>query len=208
MAIFWSVVEKLLLPSLLLALLVGSVFAILVGAGLMLRSEAMFRLFGSMNRWVSTRKAMGELDKPRNMEGALHRQRLFLGFAVIVGSALSLPVLIWKFEVGAFVFAFHRVFPAAATELVALCLRWLLLIGDSLALLAGISLVFFPQLLAKLEAQMNRWYSPRAAAKDMDIMHMTIDDWTRANPRTAGLLIVVLAVFVALNLGMFVFGRH
>jgi len=39
-------------------------------------------------------------------------------------------------------------------------------------------------------------------------MRLTLDKWTEAHPRAAGWIVIVLAAFVVLNLGVVLFGRH
>ncbi len=65
----------------------------------------------------------------------------------------------------------------------------------------GIALIFFPGMLAALDARANRSYSFRAQTHELDRMHLSLDRWVESRPRTAGLVIVVLALFVIVSLG-------
>lgn len=208
MALFQTTVLQLLLPTLVIFLFIGSIFAILIGAGLVLRGKAMFPFFGSLNRWVSTREGMKKVDASYDIERIMHRQRRLLGAVFLALAALSFVVLVAKFDAAVLASIFARRFPSIAVELAAESLKWFLIIGDILAIVVGATLILIPDLLAKVEARMNKCYSPRADGKDLDIMHLTLDKWAESHPRAAGWIVIVLAAFVALNLGVVLFGQH
>ena len=208
MAILQSAVQHLLLPSVVIFLFLGSVFAIVVGAGLILRGEAMLRLSGNLNRWVSTQDALKTVDQRHDIEQAMHRQRRLLGAVFLALAALSFIVLVAKYDIAVLTSVFAPRFPAIAVELVVAILKWILVAGDILAIVFGATLILSPDVLAKVEARMNRWYSTRAEADDAALMHLTLDKWAESHARAAGWIIIVLAAFVVLNLGIVLFGRH
>ncbi len=208
MAIIQSGVQHLLLPSVVIFLFLGSVFAIVVGAGLVLRGEATLRLFGNLNRWVSTQAALKTVDQQHDIEQTMHRQRRLLGAIFLALAALSFIVLVAKYDVATLASVFARRFPPIAVELALVSLKWILVAGDMLAIVVGATLILFPDVLAKVEARMNRWYSTRADVGDADLMHLTLDKWAGGHTRAAGWIVIVLAAFVVLNLGVILFGRH
>lgn len=208
MAMIQSAVQHLLLPSVVIFLFLGSVFAIVIGAGLILRGEAMLRLFGNLNRWVSTRDALKTVDQRHDIERTMHRQRRLLGAVFLALAALSFIVLIAKYDIAILTSVVAPRFPAVAVELALAIVKWILVTGDVLAIVVGTTLILFPDNLAKVEARMNRWYSTRADVGDADLMHLTLDKWAEAHARAAGWIIIVLAAFVVLNLGTVLFGRY
>ena len=203
-----SAVQHLLLPSVVIFLFLGSVFALLVGAALVLRGEATLRLLGKLNRWVSTQEAFKTVDQQHDIEYTMHRQRRLLGAVFLSLAALSFIVLVWKFDVALLASVFARRFPAIAVELAVVSLKWILVAGNMLGIVVGAALILFPEALAKVEARTNRWYSTRTEVDDAALMHLTLDKWTEAHARAAGFIVIVLAVFVVLNLGIVLFGRH
>ena len=207
-AMIQSAVQHLLLPSAVIFLFLGSVFAIVVGAGLILRGEATLRLFGKLNRWVSTQEALKSVDQQHDIDQAMNRQRRLLGAVFLALAALSFIVLVKKYDVAVLASVFARRFPAIAVELAAATLKWILVVGDILGIVVGAALMLFPDVLAKIEARTNRWYSTRTDADDAAHMHLTLDKWAEAHTRAAGWIVIVLAAFVALNLGIIMIGRH
>ena len=207
MALLQSVFLSVLLPTLIIFLFIGSLFALVVGTGLIVRSDSLFPFFRSMNRWVSTRGALKQVETPRNIENTLHRQGRLLGAVFLAGAVFSIAVLIQRFDVNAVAALFGRNLSPVAVQMAMQALKWFLLVCNALAVLVGLALIVSPQILARFEAHSNRWHSSRNATKDMDVVHLSIDKWVEAHPRGAGWIIIVLAVFVALNLGMLIFVR-
>ena len=122
--------------------------------------------------------------------------------------ALSFIVLFAKYNVAVLASVFARRFPAIAVELAVVTLKWFLVAGNLLGIVVGAALVLFPDVLAKIEARTNRWYSTRTDADDAAFMHLTLDKWAEAHARAAGWIVIVLAAFVVLNLGIVLIGRH
>jgi len=200
-------VEQWLIPALVIFLLIGSVFAFAVGLGLILRSAATFRFFGVMNRWVSMRKALRPAEIPRDADAALHRQSRILGAVFIVAAGLSLIVLVWEFDVAAIVSALRRDADSALVETLAQTVKWLLIVGDALAIVVGIAMIAAPQALAGLEVRANQWISMRKYDKNVDVMHMGVDKWAESYPRALGWSILLLAGFVIANLATLLSSR-
>jgi hypothetical protein len=199
-------VDQWVFPAFFIFLIVGSVFAFIIGLGLILRSAGLFRFFGVMNRWVPTRKAMRPVEIPRNVEEALHRRPL--GAVFIVAAGLSLIVLIRGFDIGAIVSAFARGPSPMVIEIAARAVKWILLAGDVFAIIVGIALFATPQPLAALEARVNQWYSVRKYDRNIDRVHMGVDGWAQTYPRAIGWSFVILSVFVVMNLGAVILSRH
>ncbi|MDP2709844.1 MAG: hypothetical protein Q8O56_01375 [Solirubrobacteraceae bacterium] len=206
MATIQSAVQQLLLPSAVIFLFLGSVFAIVAGAGLILRGEATLRLFGKLNRWVSTREALKTVDQQHDIEQTMHRRQRLLGAVFLALAALSFIVLVAKYDVAVLSSVFARRFPPIAVELAVVTLKWTLIAGDILAIIVGAALILSPDVLAKVEARTNRWYSTRTDADDAALMHLTLDKWAEKHARAAGWIVIVLAAFVALNLGIVLIG--
>ncbi len=201
-------VDQWLIPTLVIFLFIGSVFAIIVGSGLILRSATMFRLFGVMNRWVSMRRILRPIEIPRNTDAALHRQRRTLGAVFIVGAGLSLIVLVRGFDVAAIVAAFRQSMAPVAIEMTARTAKWVLVACDVLAIVVGIAMIAIPGAFAGFEARANEWYSVRKYDRNIDSMHMDVDKWTQTYPRAIGWSLVLLSLFIVVNLGAVVLSRY
>ena len=84
----------------------------------------------------------------------------------------------------------------------------MLLLGCLLAVAVGIILGFFPHVLGALEKRANHWYSSTRLGQGADDMHLTLDRWVEYSPRTAGWIISLAALIVAVNSAVVLIGRN
>lgn len=196
--------DQLLIPFLLWVLIVASLVGIALGACLIADSSRTFRLLGSMNRWISMRASLKPLEQPRDIGKAVYRHPRWFGIVFAFAGAFAIFILLTNFEAEAFVAALRsRAARVVMTWLVE-GLTWILVAGDLLAVVVGAMLVFAPHSLHTWEARADRWYSSRQFGKGADTMHMTLDRWVEASPRTAGWLLAAgsaIVLIVALVLG-------
>src|SRR3954471_14400480 len=87
---FWS---QVVLPSLAVFGLAGSVLGISVGLGLLVRSAATLRFFDTMNRWISTRRTLKPLEIPRYVGSPTARKPRWNGLVLLVAGAYVAIVL-------------------------------------------------------------------------------------------------------------------
>jgi hypothetical protein len=155
------------------------------GVGLIVASTRTLRLFAVMNRWVSTRGAFKALDTPHSTEQFSHRNRRWVGWALIAGglfAALGLIIGVNAAAVG----AFAKGDMAIVLAIVAGTLKWFLIIGSAAGVVVGTLLCFSPGALATLEKYANRWFSPRRGLRGGDDMRLTLDRLVEAHPRPSG----------------------
>lgn len=155
------------------------------GVGLIVASTRTLRLFAVMNRWVSTRGAFKALDTPHSTEQFSHRNRRWVGWALIAGglfAALGLVIGVNAAAVG----AFAKGDMAIVLAIVAGTLKWFLIIGSAAGVVVGTLLCFSPDALATLEKHANRWFSPRSGLRGGDDMHLTLDRLVEAHPSPSG----------------------
>jgi hypothetical protein len=200
--VLWS---QVVLPSLALFGLAGSLLGIAVGVGLVLNSRATLDLFRRMNRWVSTRQAMKPLEIPRNVETAGPKPRWNGLVFVIAGAYVS--IVLWQVNAGKAVSAVTLGTRSVMTEILLNASRWIMVAGGLAAVAVGIMLLFFPAAFARFETRANRWYSTRRALSGGDAMHMPLDRWVESFPRASGALIACLSVVSALAFGLLKLGK-
>jgi hypothetical protein len=167
------------------------------GVGLLVNSEAALRFIGRMNRWVSMRAATRPLEIPRDTRRAVQKYRLAFAVAFVLGGGFALYGLMLQFNALAVVklLGLNALHPNAAGWLVD-SLRALLVLGNALAVVAGIMLALFPAQLDALESRAGRWISARKATKGADDMHVRLDSWVAVYPRAVGTTAVVIALLM------------
>lgn len=201
-------IERVIIPTLVIFLLVGGLSGVLLGAALVWRSDAALRFVGRMNRWVSTQQALRVLDTPRSLDGPSARLRRWLGAFLVLGGAFSAAFLLARLNVdrGSFVpgVNLQRWF---VSGVVLLSMRWLLVVGGAFAFAIGVLMLFFPQRLSAFEERMNRWYSSRRLADAEERMHTPLEPRVQASPRAAGSIIAIASLLVAAAMAVLLFGK-
>src|SRR5258706_6790950 len=155
-----GLIERVIVPALVIFLLLGGSASTLLGLALVFRAEKALAFMRSMNRWVSTRRALKQAEIPRSVDVSSRKGRLWLALFLLLGGVFAIYFLLLRVEL-----------PQAALVLgvdlkrwliigVALqTMRWFLIVGSVLAVAIAALILFFPQSLAALEARMNKWYS-------------------------------------------------
>lgn len=176
--------------------LVCGIFLLVVGMSLIVNSAGALRLFGSLNRWVSMRRATKALEIPRDTRPAVQKYRYVLAAVFVAGGVFAIIGLVTQFNTAAVITLLHLDYfhPTYAAWL-ADGARWILIVGNLAAIVAGILLAFFPDTLRAIEARGGDWYSERKMARGADTVHVTsLDTWVAAYPRPAGVIITVFAL--------------
>ena len=97
---WWSFVERIVVPTVLLCLLAGSLAGIVFGFALALRSGATLQFIARMNRWVSTEAALRPLEVPRQFDPAPDSPyRRLLGGLFVGGGALTIYFLLTRLQI-------------------------------------------------------------------------------------------------------------
>jgi len=201
-------VDQLIIPSVLWFFVVAGIVGIALGVCLIAASTRTLRILATTNRWISLRNSLKPMEEPHDIGKAVYGYRRWFGVAFAVGGAFAIFMLLVKVRVAAVVSALgaHQV-PVIVTWMVE-SLRWILVAGGALAVVVGIMLVFSTDALRAVEAGVNRWYSPRQMGKGLDTMHLTLDEWVEASPRTAGWMLALGASIVVIASMVVWLGRH
>lgn len=189
--------------------LVGGLVGVAVGLGLIVNSERTLRFFGTVNRWVSMRRATRPLEIPRDTSRAVQKNRRWLAAAFIAGGAFATYILTTKFNANAAsqLLNLTALHPSIASWIVDSA-RLILIAGNLIAVLAGILLAFFPAALAALEAGGSSWFSERRLVKGVDTQNVSLDKWVAAHPRSAGAIITAGALLLLGNFGIMLLGMR
>jgi hypothetical protein len=202
-------IDRVVIPTLVIFLLLGGVGGVLLGAALVWRTTAALRFMAQMNRWVSTRRALRVLETPRTLQAVTPRVRRWLGAFLVFGGAFSVAFLLARLDVlqrgsyapginlGRWLFSGIMVHTT----------KWVLVTGSAFAFAVGVLMVFFPARLAAFEARMDRWYSSRRVLDAGETMHTPLEPRVEAHPRAAGSIIAVACLLVAVAMAGLLFGK-
>lgn len=195
------VIDQLLVPSGILFFFIGGIAAVVIGLGLIVNSAAMFRLFAAMNGSVSSRRMFKPLEIPRDSSGWVWRYRRPVAAFFTVGAAFSLYGLIVQVDPAAVVAALKLDYPRPAVLLVVETVRLFLIIGGAAALVVGLLLAFYPNVMRSLETGSARWVSTRQIVRGADSMNLALDKTVAAFPRVAGWIILLPALGISTYFG-------
>jgi hypothetical protein len=201
---WWSFIERIVVPTVMLCLLAGGVAGLIFGCALAVRSGPTLQFIARMNRWVSTREALQPLETPRRVELAPDSPyRRLLGILFIIGGALTIYFLLTRLQVARLVDARR----ALGLAIVLDATKMVFLAGGAFALIIGALMVFWPQGLTALEGRLNRWYSTRRLAEAEDRMLMPLEPHVEAHPREAGWVIAIASAAIALAMAWLLITR-
>ena len=186
-------------------LLIGSVFALIVGLLLLFKSDTAFRIGEVMNRWVSTRSAMRALEEQHSISRPLYRMHRLVGALICAGALYALIVLATPYGEAAITKSLAGIGPQRFASWVSESLRIVLLVGNLGALLFGLVFILRPSALKGLEAWADRRISARQASKPLEEVRLTTDRFVRAHPRLTGVVITLGSLYVMVNLGFVLF---
>lgn len=204
-----ALLERVLLPSLVLILLIGSLASIMFGLALVFRTAQALGFMRGMNRWVSTRRVLKELEVPRHVEEPHRVGRHWFALFLVAGGGFALYFLLARLEIPhtAVVLGvdLKRWFLAG---LALQTMKWFLVAGSVLAVAVGILMLFLPRVLAAFEAGMNRWYSTRKLLPaGGESMRFPLDLLVEAYPRASGWIVAAASLVVAVAMAILVIAR-
>lgn len=201
-----QVINQILLPSLLKFLFIAGVFSLLVGIGLIFRSELMFRVFEKMNRWISLRRSTRTFEIPRDCWPLVQRYHYILSVFITVGAVYALFRLITQVDIEAIApgIAHQLHLPNQFISWLLSSFRWFLIIGSILSIAVGLLLGFSLSTLSKLETLSGTWISTRNSTIGQKAMarHMEFDRLVVSFPKTAGLIVIMLSMIELILVGM------
>jgi hypothetical protein len=207
-------IERVVIPSLVLFVLLGGLAGVLLGAALVWRSAAALRFVARMNRWVSSREALRALEAPRSIAAPSAGMRRALGAFLLFGGAFAVAFLFARLGAlsrGSYVpgVDLERWLVSGVTLAT---LKWVLIAGSAAAFAVGVLMLFFPARLAALEARMDHWYYARQPARGEDTtitprMFTPLEPRVQANPRAAGWIIAVASLLVAAAMLVLLFAK-
>ncbi|MGB7541313.1 MAG: hypothetical protein WBM28_04765, partial [Burkholderiales bacterium] len=193
-----SMINDILLQSLLILLCAGSIVGVLVGTGMLLRPERIAFLNQYFSRWVSADKIEEQLDRPRWTERSFYRHHQLVGGILLVGAIFVLYIFLFSYNVR----KISAVMALGNWELLD-ALVGMLLVGSVLAALVGIIVLARPSLLRDIEKSTNRWISAERMVKCFNSTRYSFDQHILRHRKIAGILMVIGNLGILIALGPF-----
>jgi hypothetical protein len=180
--------------------ILASIFAFIVGIGLVTRNARMLRIFDFMNRRVSTRKLTKPLTVPHYIEPVLLKRPAVLGVAIILGAIVAI-LLLKEYDAIVFQPLYSDVFSIETADILAEYTRTFLLVGNGLCIGLGAMLVYAPEKLQHIGRYTDKWLTLRQRTRPLHEVVFDMDKWVMSNSTVAGVALSVLS----LSLGIWMY---
>jgi hypothetical protein len=199
-----SLTEQILVPTLMLCLLAGSLAGLAFGCALALKSGPTLQFIARMNRWVSTRETFRPLEAVHDVDPAPDSPyRRALGMLFIAGGLVTVYFLLTRLDVARAIDLKRAVIAALALQ----ATKYFLVAGGLFALVIGLLMMFWPGRLAAFEARMNRWYSAQRLVAADEVMHTPLEPRVEAHPQAAGWIIAGASLLIAAAMAWLLLSR-
>lgn len=203
----YDLIWRLLFQFFIALVLVFAAVGFAAGVGLILASARTLRIFHLLNRWVSTRGAFRPMDMPRSTEQFSHRNRRWVGGALIAGGIFATFGLAAGIDPAAVGVTFSKGAAVPLVAIAAAALRWFLIAGSAAGVVVGLMLCFAPDSLAILEQYANRWISARRVLRGGDDMRLTLDRLVESRPVLSGWILASTTLGAAAYAAALLLGR-
>ena len=201
--------ERVIVPTLVIFFLLGGVAGTAFGISLVARPAGAIAFMRSMNRWVSTRRALKQAEIPRTVSLPSRRGRIGLALFLFFGGLFALWFLLLRLEIPRAASILGVDLKRWALTSIALqTMKWFLVAGSVLALAVGVLILFFPDRLAALEARLNRWYSTRNILPPSgETMRFPLDRLVEASPVASGWAIAAASLVLSAAMAVLLAAR-
>jgi len=182
---------------------VAGLALLVFGVSLIVNGDGALRLIATLNRWVSMRAATKPLEIVRDTQPLVQRYRYWFAAIFIVGGGFALYGLLLQFNAAAMIRIMGLMgWPGDVSYLLVDSLRMLLIVGNALAVVAGILLALFPGQVAELEARVGGWVSVRKATRGTDDMKVKLDPLVAICPRAIGVTVILIGLALIGTFGL------
>jgi hypothetical protein len=192
----------MLLRSVVLFLLLGSLAGLVVGA-LLVQSPHRLRKVGDvLNRWVSTRHLDQALDRTVQTDPWFYRHRRASAAIILSGSGYILYAFTVGLDRASAVLGLSRRFylPQGLVGGLLDALVLSALLGALLAAFVSLFLMLRPSMLKDFEQGANRWVSLRRGLKPLEVRRHGMDEYVIKHGREAGIMLVIGSLYVLVML--------
>lgn len=194
--------DAMLIRSLLLFLILGSVAGLFTGTAMLLRPGWLQQASKFANRWISTRQMSRPLVQLISLDSWFYRYNRLSGISIMLGSIYILYYFTAAFS---HTVALNNLFksalvpPAMMSGLVdALVLASVM--GAVFSMLISLFLFFRPSMLRDFELRANQKTSLRQTIKPLEIQRAGLDRLVMRNMRVFGVLILAGSLYTLIVL--------
>ena len=194
--------DAVLMRSMILFLILGSVVGLLAGAMMIWRPEWLARISKHANGWVSTRQMGRTLEQSIDVDNWVYRNSQWSGAVLLTGATYIIYMFtahLARADMLASLARLQLVQPALLEPLLD-TLVLVFLVGALFAVLVSLFLIFRPSMLRDLELGANRRISLRHLLRPMEMQRGELDRLVFRNIQVAGVLLLCGSLYTLVAL--------
>ena len=199
-----NIITEILQEAALIFLIIGSVFALLIGLLFLFSPEKARQFSLRYNRWLSLRKSAKPLEIPRSVEHHAYRQHRAIGLIILLSATYILYRFAFDYDQTKAIQTLTRLFDnTILVEWLLEAYLWFILPISGLLILFGATMALKPSALKRIESLSNRWISTRKAIQPIEKQYKSLDSWVERQPRIFGTILILAAGYNLAILFMF-----
>ena len=190
MEIFWEIgIQAVEILTLIFGILGMTLSLMLLFSPTMAQS-----LSNLLNRRINVDKSIEYLDRHIEITDFFYSHHIAMGILLVAGSVFSLFFFFFSLDVTKFAGIFFG--PRAngfSAEFIISSIAWVGKIGCMAGLVCGISLVFVPDLLKRIDYKLNSWFETKSMIDKLDKSSHDLDTFFFRHPIAVGLTGAVIS---------------
>ena len=190
--------------SVLILLIIGSIFALLLGLLFILSPKQANALSLRYSHWTSLRRPSKPLEVPHEADHYFYRYHRTMGLFILISASYILYRFAFDYDQTATIRAMNHIFGHENTiEWLLEAALWFILPISGLLLLFGTTIALKPSAMKGIETVANHWVSTRKALQPVDKQNKSLDKWVWLQPRLFGTLLILSASYILIILLIF-----
>lgn len=177
-------------------LLLGALLGIALGLLLILQPQLLGAVNRVANRWISMRFVSKLMDRSISVEHWFYQHHRATGMVVVSGALYIFAYFGLWFDKTVALARLSVTIPARLLDGLLDALVLSVLIGATVALIAGLFLWLRPSLLRGFEAQSNQWVSSRQATKILDVPRDQVDRFVARHAQKVGWPLLLGSIYL------------
>ena len=203
-----TILATILQESVLLFLIIGSIFALLLGLLLILSPQQANALSQRYNHWVSLRRPSKPLEALHETNHFFYRHHRATGLFILISTIYILYHFAFNYDQTIAIRALSNHFDnIMIIEWLLNASLWFILPVSMLLLVFGAIMAIKPSSLKGIERFANHWVSTRKLLQPIDKQYKPLDKWVGMQPRSFGILLIFASGYNLIIFLMFLFNK-
>lgn len=182
------------------------ILIVILGVAMIVIPQKVHEFSIRLNHWISTEHYFEQLDRSRPVERIVYKNHMFVGIAIILGSAYCLYVFIFGSDIDYLVSRMPLINNnVVMSDWLYSSLIYILIFANMFCFLLGLIIVIRPSSLKWLEKISNYWVESNGVFSKLDKTHSIPEHILPGNMRLFGFAVTLGGLFIVLNMAILFF---